>query len=118
MKRTAFIFIVFSSVFLHPAYAYQRIMTRKDLGVTSANQMGGASFCAVEDSVALENASKFFALNGMDLSLELVKNDELLSKLTVGRCDMISDELQILESYREKMKNPEEYVILPETIFK
>jgi len=41
-----------------------------------------------------------------------------LSKLTVGRCDMISDELQILESYREKMKNPEEYVILPETIFK
>ncbi len=118
MRRTAFILIVFSLVFSHPAYADQRIMIRKDIGVTSANQLSGIVSCAVEDSVALENISKFFAVNGMELSLELVTNEELLSRFAVGRCDMISDELQTLESYRAKMKNPGEYVILPETVIK
>ena len=118
MIRTAFILIVFSLVFSHPAYADQRIMIRKDIGVTSANQLSGIVSCAVEDSVALENVTKFFAFNLMELSLVNVTNEELLSLFVVGRCDMISDELQMLESYQEKMKNPGEYIILPETIFK
>lgn len=93
-------------------------MVRKDIGVTSAKELSGIVSCAVEDSVALENASKFFALVGMELSWVTVTNEELLSRFADGRCDMISDELQTLESYRSKMKNPGEYVILPETIIK
>ncbi len=95
----------------------QGFMVRKSLGVKSLKELDGATLCLSSGSTTQANAADYFRTNGMTFKqVSFGSMGEAQMAYNSGRCDAFSGDKYGLGSRRKAMTNPDEHVILPETI--
>ena len=100
-------------------YDGQGFMVRKSLGVTSAMQLNGAAVCTNTGTTTELNVADFFRSHKMQYEVvAFEKADEVVKAYDEGRCDVYTTDRSGLAAQRLKLKNPDEHIILPETISK
>lgn len=100
-------------------YDGQGFLTRKELGLTSATQLDGASICTQTGTTNELNAADFFRSRGLDYTMVVYeKEDEYIAAYDANRCDAITADRSGLYGDRLKLADPDAHVILPETISK
>jgi len=101
-------------------YDGQGFMVRKDSGITSTSQFkNGISACTNIGTTTELNMRDFF--NSKGISYEPVafeKADEVVAAYDSGRCDTYTTDKSGLAAQRTKMSNPDDHIVLPETISK
>ena len=101
-------------------YDGQGFMVRKSSGITSTSQFkNGISACTNIGTTTELNMRDFF--NSRGISYEPVafeKADEVVAAYDSGRCDTYTTDKSGLAAQRTKMSNPDEHIVLPETISK
>lgn len=98
-------------------YDGQGFMVRKELGVKSAKELDGASVCVNTGTTTELNLADYFRSNNMKYELvNFEKSDEVVAAYDAGRCDVYTTDKSGLYAQRLKMKNPDDNIILPETI--
>ena len=101
-------------------YDGQGFMVRKDSGITSTSQFkNGISACTNIGTTTELNMRDFF--NSKGISYEPVafeKADEVVAAYDSGRCYTYTTDKSGLAAQRTKMTNPDDHVVLPETISK
>ncbi|MDA7733419.1 amino acid ABC transporter substrate-binding protein [Candidatus Pelagibacter sp. Uisw_114] len=101
-------------------YDGQGFMVRKDSGITSTSQFkNGISACTNIGTTTELNMRDFF--NSKGISYEPVafeKADEVVAAYDSGRCDTYTTDKSGLAAQRTKMTNPDDHLVLPETISK
>ena len=98
-------------------YDGQGFMVPKDLGVTSAYELGGASVCVTSGTTTELNMSDFFRQNNLEYNPKVFEDtDVVLDSYKEGQCDVFTNDRSQLAALRSALPNPEEHVILPETI--
>ncbi len=100
-------------------YDGQGFMVRKDLDITSAKELDGASICTNTGTSTEVNMSDYFAAHNMTYKPVIFeKSEEVKTAYDNGRCDAYSSDVSGLYVQRKLLKNPDEHVILPEVISK
>ena len=101
-------------------YDGQGFMVRKDSGINSVDDFAnGISACTNIGTTTELNMRDFF--NSRGISYEPVafeKADEVVAAYDSGRCDTYTTDKSGLAAQRTKMTNPDDHVVLPETISK
>ncbi|MGO3345581.1 MAG: amino acid ABC transporter substrate-binding protein [Marinomonas sp.] len=100
-------------------YDGQGFMVQKDLGVTSALDLDGATVCTEQGTTTELNMADFFRKHKMSYVPVIVqKADEAVAAYVSGRCDVYTTDKSGLAAQRTKLKNASNHIILPETISK
>ena len=100
-------------------YDGQGFLVNKNLGVTSAKQLDGASVCITAGTTTEMNLADYFKTNKMTYKpITYDTADQVLKGFEAGRCDLITSDSSQLYALRTKLKNPSNYVVLPEIISK
>ena len=100
-------------------YDGQGFMTRKDLGVSSAKELDGASVCIQTGTTTEPNLADYFHANGMKYEAVTIEtNDEARQNYLAGRCGVYTTDASGLTVTRSTFTDPENHVILPEIISK
>ncbi|MCF8107408.1 MAG: amino acid ABC transporter substrate-binding protein [Desulfohalobiaceae bacterium] len=100
-------------------YDGQGFLVPKDLGVTSAMQLDGATVCVLPGTTTEMNAADFFKANNMDWNPVVIENTSELNKaFFAGRCDVLTSDSSQLAAQRAVAPNPADYKVLPEIISK
>lgn len=100
-------------------YDGQAFMVRKKDGISSAKELDGASVCTQQGTTTELNLADYFRANGMKFKpVVFESNEEVNQAFFKGRCDVLTTDSSGLASERSKMKNPTDYIILPERISK
>ena len=100
-------------------YDGQGFMVSKELGVSSAKELDGASVCIQTGTTTELNLADYFHANGMKYeAVTLETNDESRQNYTAGRCDVYTTDASGLASTRSTFTDPENHIILPEIISK
>ncbi len=100
-------------------YDGQGFMVRKSLGVKTAKELGGASICMNTGTSTETNIADYFKANGLKYKTVLFeKSSEVATAYDLGRCDVYTSDKSGLAAQRLKMKNPDEHIILADTISK
>ena len=98
-------------------YDGQGFMVKKSLGVKSAKELDGASICLQSGTDTEYNLSDYFKQNGLKYTpIAFEKLPEVLAAFDAGRCDGYTTDSSGLYANRLQLKNPNDYVILPEVI--
>ncbi|KAA5604997.1 amino acid ABC transporter substrate-binding protein [Roseospira marina] len=100
-------------------YDGQGFMIRKDLGVTSATELDGASVCVAAGTTTELNLADYFRLKGMEYNPVVFSAiSETAQGFDSGRCDVLTSDQSQLYSLRTKLDDPESAMVLPEVISK
>jgi len=100
-------------------YDGQGFMVRKKDAITSAKDLDGASVCTQQGTTNELNMADYFRTNKMKFKpVVFESNEEVNQAFFKGRCDALTSDKSGLASERTKLKNPQDYVILPEVISK
>ena len=100
-------------------YAGQNFMVRKSLGVDSLKGMDGSTICMLTGATLELNLADYNKRNNVNVgSLLFDKADEAFAAAEAGRCDGYSDDSGSVAAARSAMKNPDDWVFLPELISK
>ena len=100
-------------------YDGQGFMVRKDLDVTSALQLSGATVCVQSGTTTELNLTDFFTANNMELNPVVFEPlPETEAAYDAGRCDAYTTDASGLYATRLKLSNPDDHIILPEIISK
>ena len=116
LSRDAKIGLTFNGVNF---YDGQGFMVRKDLGVTSALELDGASVCVNTGTTTELNLADYFRANGMSYEpVVFEKADEVVAAYDSGRCDVHTTDKSGLAAQRTKTAQPDDHMVLGETISK
>lgn len=100
-------------------YDGQGFIVAKDLGVTSAKELDGATVCIQTGTTTELNLADFFKTNGMSYQPVPIQTEaEARQQFLGGACDAYTTDASGLAAARSAYPNPENYVILPEIISK
>jgi general L-amino acid transport system substrate-binding protein len=100
-------------------YDGQGFMVPRSLGITSATELDQATICMRQGTTSALNVADYFRSNGMEYTPVIFEAaDEVVAAYGAGRCDAYSIDRGGLAGDRLKLENPEDHVILPETISK
>jgi general L-amino acid transport system substrate-binding protein len=100
-------------------YDGQGFLVRKDLGVNSATELGGASVCVQTGTTTELNLADYFRANNMELkSVVFETSNQAREAYVQGRCDTYTTDASGLAGERSVMPDPESHIILPEIISK
>ena len=100
-------------------YDGQGFMVRKDLGVTSALELDGASVCINQGTTTEVNLADYFRANNMSFEpVVFVKADEVVAAYDSGRCDVYTTDASGLAAQRTKLAEPAAHIVLPQIISK
>jgi len=100
-------------------YDGQGFMVRKKDKIKSALELVGASVCTQQGTTTELNMSDFFRAHQMKFKpVVFESNEEVNQAFFKGRCDALTTDISGLASERSKMKNPDDYIILPQVISK
>jgi general L-amino acid transport system substrate-binding protein len=101
-------------------YDGQGFLVLKSLGVKSVKELNGATICVQPGTTTEFNMSDYFRANGISFTPVVIeKVEENINAFASGRCDVITTDASQLASIRvTALKNPDDYVILPERISK
>ena len=100
-------------------YDGQGFMVRKDSGIESALELKGATVCVLTGTSSELNLTDFNRLN--KLNMKPVVFDDASVRNTAffnNNCDVMTNDRSGLAAARSTAPNPDDYVVLPETISK
>ena len=94
-------------------------LVNSKLGVKSAKELDGATICIQAGTTTELNVSDYFRANNLKYTpITFDTSDESAKSLESGRCDVLTSDKSQLYAQRSKLANPNDYVVLPETISK
>lgn len=100
-------------------YDGQGFMVPKKLGVKSAKELDGATVCIQAGTTTELNLADYFRANKMKFkAITFDTNDQVNKAFEAGRCDVVTTDASGLYAQRSKMKNPQDFEILPDIISK
>jgi len=100
-------------------YDGQGFLVRKDLGVTSANELDGATVCIQTGTTTELNLADFFRANDMSYEpVPIETNAEAQQQYLANACDVYTTDASGLAATRASFENPGDHMLLPEIISK
>ena len=100
-------------------YDGQGFMVKKDLGVSSAKELDGATVCIQTGTTTELNLADFFKANNMTYTPVNVADDsEGQRQYLAGACDTYTTDASGLAASRATMPDADNHIILPEIISK
>ncbi|WP_225027824.1 amino acid ABC transporter substrate-binding protein [Xinfangfangia pollutisoli] len=100
-------------------YDGQGFMVKKDLGVSSAKELDGATVCIQTGTTTELNLADFFKQNNISYQPVTVADDsEAQRQFLAGACDAYTTDASGLAASRATMPDGDQYIILPEIISK
>ncbi|MFI0394681.1 amino acid ABC transporter substrate-binding protein [Paracoccus jiaweipingae] len=97
----------------------QGFMVRKDLGVSSAKELDGATICIQTGTTTELNLADYFKANNMSYQpVNIDSNAEGEQQYLAGACDAYTTDASGLAATRAAFADPENHIILPEIISK
>ena len=100
-------------------YDGQGFMVKKDLGVSSAKELDGATVCIQTGTTTELNLADFFKANNLSYTPVTVQDDsEAQRQYLAGACDAYTTDASGLAASRATMADSENHIILPEIISK
>ncbi|NWH07923.1 MAG: amino acid ABC transporter substrate-binding protein [Alphaproteobacteria bacterium] len=100
-------------------YDGQGFIVKKESGVTSANDLGGATVCTQTGTTTELNVADFFRVRGLEYKIVAFdKEAQAVEAYEQGRCDTYTTDQSGLFAIRLKLANPDAHLILPEIISK
>jgi general L-amino acid transport system substrate-binding protein len=100
-------------------YDGQGILVRKDLGVTSATQLDGATIGIQSGTTGELNIADFFRKHRHQFKPVTIEDtSEFIAALDSGRVDALTQDASDLAAKQTQLKKPSDYVILPERLSK
>ena len=100
-------------------YDGQGFMVKKDLGVSSAKELHGATVCIQTGTTTELNLADFFKANNISYTPVTVADDsEAQRQYVAGACDAYTTDASGLAASRATLPDAENHIILPEIISK
>lgn len=100
-------------------YDGQGFLVSKELGVSSALELDGASVCISSGTTTELNLADYFRMNGMSYEPVLYDTaDQTAAGFEAGRCDILTSDQSQLYALRLQLSDPDSAVVLPEVISK
>ncbi|WP_148861137.1 amino acid ABC transporter substrate-binding protein [Marinobacter fonticola] len=100
-------------------YDGQGFLVRKEIGVSDATELDGATFCIQSGTTTELNLADYFRANDMDFKpLVFDTSEQTVQGFASGRCDVLTSDRSQLAALRSKLSDPSSAVILPNTISK
>ena len=100
-------------------YDSQGIMVKKELGVNSAKDLGGAAICVQPGTTTELNLADWFRAHNLEFKPVVINNpDEAMRSYVAGRCDAFTTDKSGLATIRTTLTNPDDHLILPEDFSK
>lgn len=98
-------------------YDGQGFMVRRDLGLTSALELQGASVCVTQGTTTELNLADFSRQNGLNINaLTFEDTDAVVAAYENEQCDAFTNDRSQLAALGTALANRNDHVILPETI--
>ncbi len=100
-------------------YDGQGLMVRTDLGVSTIDELNGASFCTLTGTTTELNITDAMTARGFEF--ELIPFDasaDSFAAFEAGRCDVLTSDKSQLAGLRSSAVDPNLYVILADTLSK
>jgi len=100
-------------------YDGQGFMVNRDLGVSSATELDGATICIQTGTTTELNLADYFRVNNMSYEpVPIETNAEAQQQYLAGACDVYTTDASGLAATRASFEAPGEHAILPEIISK
>jgi len=100
-------------------YDGQGFLVPKDLGVSSATELDGATVCIQTGTTTELNLADYFRSNNMSYEpVPIETNAEAQQQFLAGACDVFTTDASGLAATRSAFENPDDYILLPEIISK
>jgi len=100
-------------------YDGQGFMVLKKLDLKSGKDLGGATICVSAGTTSELNLADYFRRNGLKYTVITgATREQNQQNLESGRCEAYSNERGGLAASRTSMKNPDDWVILPDVFSK
>jgi general L-amino acid transport system substrate-binding protein len=100
-------------------YDGQGFMVKKELNVTSALQLSGATVCVQSGTTTELNLADYFRANNMQFNPVVIESqNDVNAAYDSGRCDVLTTDQSGLYASRLEMGKPDDNVVLPEIISK
>ncbi len=100
-------------------YDGQGFLVSKKLGVKSALELDGASFCIQAGTTTELNLADYFRANKMSYTpVTFDTSDQTVKAFEAGRCDALTSDQSQLYALRIQLANPDGAMVLPEVISK
>jgi general L-amino acid transport system substrate-binding protein len=100
-------------------YDGQGFMVGKDLGVTSAKDLDGATVCIQTGTTTELNLADFFRVNNITYEpVPVATNAEGQQQYLAGACDVYTTDISGLAATRATFEAPGDHIILPEVVSK
>jgi len=100
-------------------YDGQGFLVAKDLGVSSATELDGASICVQTGTTTELNIADYFRINGISYEpVAIETNEEGKTNYLAGRCDVYTTDASGLASTRAAFEAPDDHMVLPDIISK
>jgi general L-amino acid transport system substrate-binding protein len=100
-------------------YDGQGFMVKKDLGVSSAKELDGATVCIQTGTTTELNLADFFKANNISYTPVTVADDsEAQRQYVAGACDAYTTDASGLAASRATLPDADNHIILPEIISK
>jgi general L-amino acid transport system substrate-binding protein len=100
-------------------YDGQGFMVRRDLGVSSASELDGATVCIQTGTTTELNLADFFRVNNISYEpVPVATNAEGQQQYLAGACDVYTTDISGLAATRATFENASEHVIMPEVVSK
>ena len=98
-------------------FTAQTFMVKKSLGVQHTKDLNGATICLITGTTLETNIADYNRANNVKINTLLFdKPEEAFAAAEAGRCDGYTDDGGSVAAARSTMKNPNDWVFLPETI--
>ena len=100
-------------------YDGQGFMVPKDLGVSSAKELDGATVCIQTGTTTELNLADFFRSNNISYEpVPIETNSEAQQQYLAGACDVYTTDASGLAATRATFEDPGAHVVLPEIVSK
>jgi general L-amino acid transport system substrate-binding protein len=97
----------------------QGFLAPKALGISSADELGGARICVQEGTASVGNLDDYFRTRGLRLRPVLVDSEARARQLYErDGCDVFTADVSALAASRSLLANPNTHIILPDVISK
>ncbi len=98
-------------------YTGQTFMVKKSLGVAHLKDLNGATICLLTGTTLETNIADYNRANNIKINTLLFdKPEEAFAAADAGRCDGYTDDGGSVAAARSTMKQPNDWIFLPETV--
>lgn len=100
-------------------YDGQGFLVPKSSGFTSISQLNNVTICCNSGTTTELNTADYFEEHNLKYKIITFEKDrQIIAAYNSGRCDVYTADRSALAAQRLKMENPQDHILLPETISK